>query len=140
MKSLTTVLLLASLLGSVRAQDYQMAWFTVAGGAGTSSNGPYSVSGTIGQSDVGWPMAGGPYSVTGGFWAAASLSSGPIVTITALTATSATLQWTPDTGDYVLQVTGSLSPAHWVNAPSGNGNPVVVPFTSSVRFFRVFRP
>jgi hypothetical protein len=140
MKSLTHVLLLASLLGSVGAQDYQVAWFTVAGGAGTSSNGPYSVSDTIGQSSVGGAMAGAPYSVTGGFWSAASVPSVPVLTMTALTPDAASLHWTPETGDYVLQVTGSLSPAHWVNAPSGSANHVVVPFTSSVRFYRVYKP
>ena len=140
MKSLIHALILGSLLGTAGAEDYRLAWFTVAGGAGTSSNGPYSVSDTIGQSAVGGAMAGGSYSVTGGFWSAASVPAAPLLTMTALTPDAAALHWTPQTGDYVLQVTGSLSPAHWVNAPSGSENPVVVPFTSSVRFYRVYKP
>ncbi len=51
------------------AQQYSVDWYKVAGGGGTSTNGQYSVSGTIGQPDASAAMSGGPYSVTGGFWA-----------------------------------------------------------------------
>ena len=52
------------------AQQYSVDWYKVAGGGGTSTNGQYSVSGTIGQPDASAAMSGGPYSVTGGFWGA----------------------------------------------------------------------
>src|ERR1035441_1442926 len=51
----------------VFAQQYNVDWYTIDGGGGTSSNGQYVVSGTIGQPDAG-TMNGGNYSVTGGFW------------------------------------------------------------------------
>jgi hypothetical protein len=51
------------------AQSYSIDWYKIAGGGGTSANGQYSVSGTIGQHEAGGPMAGGGYSLTGGFWA-----------------------------------------------------------------------
>jgi hypothetical protein len=51
------------------AQTYSIDWYKVAGGGGTSTGGVYSVSGTIGQHDAGGPLAGGNYSMTGGFWA-----------------------------------------------------------------------
>ena len=51
------------------AQSYSIDWYKVAGGGGTSTNGQYSVSGTIGQPDASGAMSGGQYSVTGGFWA-----------------------------------------------------------------------
>ena len=35
------------------AQSYQIDWFTIDGGGGTSTGGVYSVSGTIGQPDAG---------------------------------------------------------------------------------------
>ena len=54
---------------NLRAQTYSIDWYKVAGGGGTSTGGVYSVSGTIGQHDAGGPMAGGNYSLTGGFWA-----------------------------------------------------------------------
>lgn len=51
------------------AQPYTVDWYKIAGGGGTSSNGSYQVSGTIGQPDASGAMSGGNYSVTGGFWA-----------------------------------------------------------------------
>jgi len=54
---------------SAFSQSYTIDWSKVAGGGGTSTNGQYSVSGTIGQPDASLAMSGGQYSVTGGFWA-----------------------------------------------------------------------
>src|SRR6516162_3436123 len=59
-------------LSSASAQ-YAIDWFKVSGGGGTSTNGQYSLSGTIAQHDAGGPMSGGNYSVTGGFWALYSI-------------------------------------------------------------------
>jgi hypothetical protein len=59
------------------AQQYSIDWYKVAGGGGTSSNGQYTVSGTIGQHDAGGPMTGGNYSLTGGFWALISVVQTP---------------------------------------------------------------
>lgn len=50
------------------AQNYNIDWYKVAGGGGTSTGGTYQVSGTIGQPDASYSMIGGQYSVTGGFW------------------------------------------------------------------------
>jgi hypothetical protein len=58
-------------------QQYSIDWYKVAGGGGTSTNGQYSVSGTIGQHDAGGPMTGGNYSLTGGFWALYSVIQTP---------------------------------------------------------------
>jgi hypothetical protein len=48
-------------------------WSSVDGGAGVSTGGTYEVSGAIGQPDASaaGQLAGGPYTLTGGFWAAA---------------------------------------------------------------------
>lgn len=59
------------------AQQYSIDWQKVAGGGGVSSNGQYTVSGTIGQPDAGGPMTGGNYSLTGGFWALISVVQTP---------------------------------------------------------------
>jgi hypothetical protein len=55
------------------AQSYSIDWYKIAGGGGTSTNGQYALSGTIGQHDAGGPMTGGNYSLTGGFWALISV-------------------------------------------------------------------
>lgn len=47
---------------------YALTWSTLAGSGGTFSGaGAYRVGGTIGQPNAG-PLAGGSYSLTGGFW------------------------------------------------------------------------
>ncbi len=46
---------------------YDLSWFTIDGGGGTSSGEGYELSGTIGQPDAG-VMAGGSYVLVGGFW------------------------------------------------------------------------
>jgi hypothetical protein len=47
---------------------YSIEWYTIdGGGAMNSSNGSYSLSGTIGQPDAG-ALNGGSYTLNGGFW------------------------------------------------------------------------
>jgi len=69
MKNLMLILSLLLLPGIGLAQSYSIDWYKVAGGGGTSTNGQYSLSGTIGQPDASGAMTGGNYSLTGGFWA-----------------------------------------------------------------------
>jgi len=45
--------------------QYQIDWYKIAGGGGTSTGGVYSVSGTIGQPDAS-TMSGGNYTLQGG--------------------------------------------------------------------------
>ena len=47
--------------------DYEISWYTIDGGGGTSRGGQYVVTGTIGQPDAGYSAAGG-YELLGGFW------------------------------------------------------------------------
>ena len=53
-------------LASVES-DYEISWWTVDDGGGTSSGSDYVLSGVIGQPDAG-TMSGGDYALTGGFW------------------------------------------------------------------------
>lgn len=128
---------------SAFSQSYSIDWHTIDGGGGTSTGGVYQVSGTIGQADVG-TMSGGPFSLTGGFWAlpAAVQSEGaPMLTIAEAAPGFATISWLPATGtNWVLQETGNLSPPLWTNSPSGATNPIVVPATLPTKFYRLFKP
>ena len=76
-KFLLFCLLISGLCLPTLAQQYSIDWYKVAGGGGTSTGGTYFVSGTIGQQDAGGPMAGGNYSLTGGFWALISVLQTP---------------------------------------------------------------
>jgi len=53
--------------GPTPAQSYELNWWTVDGGGGTSTGGSYTLSGTIGQPDAG-VLGGGTYTLIGGFW------------------------------------------------------------------------
>ena len=60
---------------------FDLSWSTIDGGGGTTSTGgPYSMGGTIGQPDAG-AMNGGVYSVSGGFWAATLSTPAPAVVL-----------------------------------------------------------
>jgi hypothetical protein len=61
---LTSSLSVASWL----SDGYEVSWWTVDGGGGTLSNGTYSLSGTVGQPDVGPALENGGYTLVGGFW------------------------------------------------------------------------
>jgi hypothetical protein len=63
-------LLLCVSLASAQG-GYGISWWTVDGGGTTySSGGDYRLAGTVGQADAGVLM-GGPYALSGGFWARA---------------------------------------------------------------------
>lgn len=65
----------------------------------------------------------------------------PAVNIVSSAPDSATISWTPATSSgFVLQFTESLAPTNWVNAPTGNTNPVTVPAVNKSRFYRLFKP
>lgn len=69
-KIIIFVLLISlTLVGGVLAavQSYDLGWWTVDGGGGTTSGGNYQLKGTIGQPDP-VVMAGGNFSLQGGFW------------------------------------------------------------------------
>jgi hypothetical protein len=96
------------------AQTYEIPWFTIDGGGGTSTGGVYSVSGTIGQPDAA-VMSGGQYAVVGGFWSAFANVvpvTGPELTID-ISGKTITISWpSPSTG-FTLQATSSLGPTSW---------------------------
>jgi hypothetical protein len=124
--------------------QYAINWHTIDGGGGTSTGGVYSVSGTIGQPDASQQtMTGGNYSLQGGFWAlyAVQTEGAPTLTIVSAGPNLATISWSPATGtNWVLQESSNLSPANWSNSPSGSANPVALPASDSMKFYRLFKP
>lgn len=97
------------------AQSYSIDWHKIAGGGGTSSGGPYSVSGTIGQPDASATMTGGNYSLTGGFWAFISVvqTAGAPTLYIGQSGKTVTVYWQNVSG-WTLQQNNSLgAPANW---------------------------
>ena len=101
------------------AQPYSLDWHKISGGGGASSNGQYSVSGTIGQPDAGGAMSGGNYSLTGGFWsliAVLQTSGAPMLCISH-SGSTVTVYW-QDVSGWNLQQNGNLSsPSGWSVSP-----------------------
>ena len=110
------LLLSSSFCLTAWGQSYSINWYKIAGGGGTSSGtngsgGQISLSGTIGQPEAGAAMAGGGYSLTGGFWSSISTVQTPGAPLLSIAAdgTNVILSWPyPSTG-YYLEVTTNLN-------------------------------
>ena len=74
------------LVGSSRAQGYDLSWHTIGGGGSASSGAQVQLVGTIGQADAGGLLNGGGFALRGGFWpgvAAGPTGPTPTPTVTA---------------------------------------------------------
>jgi hypothetical protein len=141
--SLAVGLLLGSSL-VVRAQQYSIPWYTIAGGGGSSAGGVYSVTGTIGQYAAGH-LSGGNYSIDGGFWgliAAVQTPGAPVLSIKTLNS-QVIISWTNTGSIFNLQESPNLNLASGWTAVSQtlvltNGlNTVTVTNTGGNLFFRL---
>ena len=139
--------LLLTLVPLAHPQPYSIDWHKVSGGGGTSTNGQYTVSGTIGQHDAGGPMTGSNYSVTGGFWAlyAVQTPGFPLLYIARTGPTSVLVWWLPGSGSYTLQTNNDLKSGTWIgyggSITSGGGtNSVTVSPIPGNLFFRLHNP
>jgi hypothetical protein len=126
-----------------RAQSYSINWYKIAGGGGTSTNGQYSLSGTIGQPDASQAMTGGNYSLTGGFWALISVvqTPGAPKLYISISGSAAMVYWQNVSG-FVLQQSGSIKPPvswsqnnSWTTS-NGTNYLVITPPTGN-QFFRL---
>ena len=71
-------LALLAFVWSAQAQTYTINWYKVGGGgAMNTTNGIYTLSGTIAQHDAVAPITGGQYQLTGGFWSLISVLQTP---------------------------------------------------------------
>lgn len=55
--------------GAYGQADYSIPWHSIDSGGGTSTGGPYTLVGVIGQPDAGNVMSGGDFTFNGGFLA-----------------------------------------------------------------------
>jgi len=126
------------------AQGYSVDWYKIAGGGGTSTNGNYQISGTIGQPDASGALIGGSYSVTGGFWSVLNLvqTAGAPKLLISASGNSVTVFW-KTSGNWNLQANADLkNPSGWATISNGgspiNGtNFVTIGISGGNRFFRL---
>jgi hypothetical protein len=135
---LTVAFYLVAALG-VHAQSYSIDWHKIAGGGGTSTNGEFAVTGTIGQPESGGAMTGGGYSLTGGFWSlyAVQTTGAPLLTITQI-GNQAVVSWPPSATGWTLQTNANLATQSWGNylGPVVNNSVTNAPPKGNV-FFRL---
>jgi hypothetical protein len=98
------------------AQSYNIDWYKISGGGGTSTGGVYTVTGTIGQPDAGTTMSDGYYTLTGGFWSlyAVQTPGAPLLTIT-YAGNRAIVSWNPSVTGWTLQTNNNLVTGAWGN-------------------------
>jgi hypothetical protein len=134
------------LAGALSASaQFAIGWFTIDGGGGTSSGGPYTVSGTIGQPDAG-RMSGGDFTLEGGFWGAAvaiQMPEAPLLTITR-SGSNVIVSWPSPSIGFALQESASLGTPNWTAvgaAPTDNGatKSVTLPASAGDKFFRLIK-
>jgi hypothetical protein len=144
MRLIAAMLLLAGIPSVLRAQSYSIDWYKISGGGGTSTNGPYSLSGTIGQHDAGGQMTGGNYSLTGGFWAlfAVQTPGAPLLRIFLTGTNTAVVAWPAPSTGFALQQNTNLVSTNWLSVTNsvnvvGGENHVIIAPPSGNRFFRL---
>jgi hypothetical protein len=116
LKMSAAVLLLTVAVGFYSmAQQYSIDWYKVPGGGGTSTNGQYSITGSIGQHDASGAMSGGNYSVTGGFWSIISVvqtTGAPTLNISH-SGNTVTVYWQTVSGWSLQQNNDLALPGNW---------------------------
>ncbi|MCU0857128.1 MAG: hypothetical protein MUC65_01825 [Pontiellaceae bacterium] len=132
----------------VQAQSNAINWFEVSGGGGTSTNGGYSLSGTIGQADAG-TLSGGGFTLEGGFWSGAvalQTPGAPTLTIQVV-GSSVILSWPLTADGWALRESPALAGTgvSWNLSPqacttNANTISVTVPAPGGVKFYRLQKP
>ena len=145
MKSFLILIALAAPALHLNAQ-YTVPWSKIAGGGATtpSTGGVYAVSGTLGQPDASGALAGGPYSVSGGFWPGLLQTPGaPLLAAEQLGGGNVRVFWLrPATGfvlDHSLTVTGAWSQVAFPYATNATHISITVP-SSGNKFYRLRKP
>jgi hypothetical protein len=127
----------------LHAQSYTITSYKISGGGGTSSNGQFSVSGTIGQPDASGAMTGGTYSLTGGFWSSISVVQTTGAPYLAITASShqVVISWPTSVTGWTLQTNSNLGAATWGNytGPVVNNSVSNLPQAGNL-FYRLSHP
>jgi hypothetical protein len=130
------------------AQPFVIDWFTIDGGGGTSTGGPYSLTGTIGQPDAG-TLGGGNYTLVGGFWGGVIPIQTPGAPLLSIERSGADVRifWPLPATGFVLDQTASLdgAPVPWTQVvfpyqTNATHICVTVPVPSGNKFYRLRKP
>ena len=148
MNNFICFLMFATCIGlspAARGQSYSIDWYKVAAGGGTSSNGNFTVSVTIGQPDAtaNSTLTGGNYSLTGGFWSLSAVQTAgyPALFIRLAAPNVAVVSWL-NVGSHTLQTNSNLATGSWNNyggslSPTNGTNNVTINPAVGNLYFRL---
>lgn len=109
--------------GVAHAQVFSLAWHSTGGAGGVGAGGRFALSGTLGQSEANpEPLAGGPFSLTGGFWSIEEVQGeeAPEISI-GLRGGDVRVSWPRSSGGFVLEQSFAIT---------GTWSEVGLPFTT----------
>jgi len=100
-----------------RADEFNLSWFTLDSGGGTSTGGQFTLSGTIGQPDAG-TLSGGSFKLEGGFWSGVSVvqtPGAPVLRIKLIGGGLAVISWPVNVQGFALEERSTLGNGAWGN-------------------------
>ena len=124
---------------------FDLSWSTLGGGGGVSSNGRFTMSGTVGQPDAG-SLSGGAFKIEGGFWSGITVdetTAGPVLKIRLTRGGQAILSWPLSAQDYTLEeAAGAVPPIRWTRATqtvvdTSTEHTVTVPAAGVIQCYRL---
>jgi hypothetical protein len=136
------------------AQQFAIDWFKISSGAGVSSNAQFTVTGAVGQHDNTDTLAGGNFTITGGFWsliAPVQTAGAPLLSVAFAGPNSVLISWPAPSAGFVLQQSPNLGfpfiinggpETSWTDTTNAVtttpvSNQVLVPFSGGSRFYRL---
>lgn len=152
LRALKAIAFLLAAAATAAAENYAIDWSTIAGGGGTSTAGVYTVTGTIGQADVG-RLNSSDFTIDGGFWsivAAIQEPGAPLLSVRFTQTNTVVISWPVTWPGFVLLENPDLNTTNWVQvttppvvvltSQTKAEKQVIVPTPTGKRFYRLKKP
>ncbi len=117
---ITSVVAVLMATATIGLAQYDIAWWTIDGGGGTSSGGAFSIGGTIGRPEAG-TLTGGNFTLSGGWGGIIGVSSpgAPALRIQQSNNRVVTISWPKPAMGWRLEQTVSFQPpVSWTEVSS----------------------
>ena len=144
------IILLASVPGVLRADNYKIEWSTLDSGGHRLQNGSgYVLEGTIGQPDAGGTAQQDSHHVSGGFWhrlvKVVLTDNAPELKIHRSGKDEIVLSWSDPTGEWELQESSDLKEESWdtsslITIQQGDDTAIELSEAAGMRYFRLRKP
>lgn len=143
------ITLTALALSQTARAQFNVNWFSIDGGGGTSAGGQFALNGTIGQPDAAPALTGGSFKLEPGFWSGVTVlqtPGAPILKIKLIGGGLAVLAWPVSATGFTLQETLNLTqPNSWSATPqavvdTATEHTVTLPAAGMTKCYRLTKP